>query len=91
MDKFQGDLLCHSSDFPGARDDVRGKGRKAVVIGSGTSSHDICQDYYNKGYDVTMVQRASTCVVSSASICKVLFGGVYEEGGPPSRMQIARR
>jgi cation diffusion facilitator CzcD-associated flavoprotein CzcO len=80
-DGFQGDLLAHSSNFPGASD--KGKGKKAVVIGACNSSHDICQDYHEKGYDVTMVQRSTTCVVSSDSATKILLGGIYAEGGPP--------
>ncbi|KAJ5480678.1 hypothetical protein N7539_006572 [Penicillium diatomitis] len=58
MDTFQGDLLCHSSEFQGAKPESRGK--KAVVVGSCNSGHDIAQDFVEKGYDVTMVQRSST-------------------------------
>lgn len=82
MDKFQGHFLGHSSAFPGARPD--GTGKKAVVVGACNSAHDICQDYYEKGYQVTMVQRSSTCVVSSESICRINLAGMYEEGGPPT-------
>ncbi len=81
-DKFSGDLLCHSSEFPGAREG--GQGKKAVVIGACNSSHDICHDYVEKGYDVTMVQRSSTSVVSSDAAVKILLGGVFEENGPPT-------
>ncbi|KAF3763245.1 FAD/NAD(P)-binding domain-containing protein [Cryphonectria parasitica EP155] len=82
IETFQGDFLGHSSAFPGARPD--GAGRKAVVIGACNSAHDICQDYHEKGYAVTMVQRSSTCVVSSSSICRISLKGDYEEGGPPT-------
>lgn len=82
---FQGDLLTHSSGFPGARPDGgANKKKKAIVVGACNSAHDICQDYYENGYDVTMVQRSSTCVVSSESICRINLAGVYEEGGPPT-------
>ncbi|KAH8892272.1 FAD/NAD(P)-binding domain-containing protein [Thozetella sp. PMI_491] len=81
QESFNGDLLCHSANFPGAKES--GKGKKAVVVGACNSSHDICQDYYEKGYEVTMVQRSSTCVVSSEAVLTYLLGGVYEEGGPP--------
>jgi hypothetical protein len=80
-DSFKGGLLCHSGDFPGARES--GKGKKAVVIGACNSSMDICQDYVEKGYDVTMVQRSSTFVISSESCCKVALGVLYEEVSPP--------
>lgn len=79
---FQGTRLCHSSDFRGADPDSRGK--KAVVVGSCNSGHDIAQDYYEKGYEVTMVQRSSTCVVSSSAITEIALKGLYEESGPPT-------
>jgi hypothetical protein len=82
MENFKGDRICHSSEFPGANPDSSGK--KAIVIGSCNSGHDIAQDYFEKGYDVTMVQRSSTCVVSSASIVNIGLKGLYEESGPPT-------
>lgn len=84
MDNFKGHLLCHSSEFPGARSDSKGKNRKAVVVGCCNSGHDISQTFAENGYDVTMVQRSSTCVVSSASITEIGLGGLYDETGPPT-------
>ncbi|KAK4245507.1 oxidoreductase-like protein [Corynascus novoguineensis] len=81
MDSFKGDLLCHSGNFPGAKES--GKGKRAVVVGACNSSMDICQDYVEKGYDVTMVQRSSTYVISSENAVKVALGVLYEENGPP--------
>lgn len=80
-ENFQGDRLCHSSEFPGAREDAQGK--KAVIVGSCNSASDIAQDYLEKGYDVTMVQRSSTHVISSKAITDIAFKGVYDENGPP--------
>lgn len=79
--EFKGDRLCHSSEFKGAN--VDGKSKKVIVVGSCNSGHDICQDFYEKGYDVTMVQRSSTCVISSEAILKIGLAGLYEENGPP--------
>ncbi|PLB54696.1 putative flavo protein [Aspergillus steynii IBT 23096] len=79
---FQGTRLCHSSDFPGA--DPNSRGKKAVVVGACNSGHDIAQDYYEKGYEVTIVQRSSTCVVSSAAVTDIGLKGLYEESGPPT-------
>ena len=81
MDGFKGDVICHSSEHKGARPD--GKGRKAVVVGCCNSGHDISQDFYEKGYDITMVQRSTTCVISSESITEIGLKGVYDEHGPP--------
>jgi cation diffusion facilitator CzcD-associated flavoprotein CzcO len=81
-ENFQGHRLCHSSEFPGAREDAKGK--KAIVVGSCNSAHDIAQDFLEKGYDVTIVQRSTTHVVSSQAITDIALKGLFEEGGPPT-------
>lgn len=81
MQDFRGTRLCHSSEFPGAS--LNSKGKKAVVVGSCNSGHDIAQDFYEKGYDVTMVQRSTTCVISSEAITEIGLKGLYDEDGPP--------
>ncbi|CAL3962655.1 unnamed protein product [Diplocarpon coronariae] len=78
---FKGDRLCHSSEFTGAK--LNGSGKKAIVVGCCNSGHDIAQDYFEKGYDVTIVQRSSTCVISSEALLKIGLAGLYEEQGPP--------
>ena len=80
MEGFKGDRLCHSSQFKGANSNSDGK--KAVVVGCCNSGHDIAQDFYEHGYDVTIVQRSSTYVMSSKAGLDVLLAGLYEEGGP---------
>ncbi len=80
MEDFKGDRLCHSSQFKGANSDSKGK--KAIVVGCCNSGHDIAQDFYEHGYDVTIVQRSSTYVMSSKEGLDVLLAGLYEEGGP---------
>ncbi|KAF7136676.1 hypothetical protein CNMCM5793_005954 [Aspergillus hiratsukae] len=82
MESFKGDRICHSSEF--AEANPASKGKKAVVVGSGNSGHDIAQDFYEKGYDVTMVQRSTTCVISSGSIVEIGLKGLFEEAGPPT-------
>ena len=80
MGDFKGDRLCHSSQFKGANS--VSKGKKAIVVGCCNSGHDIAQDFYEHGYDVTIVQRSSTYVMSSKEGLDVLLAGLYEEGGP---------
>jgi putative flavoprotein involved in K+ transport len=75
MDRFKGDLH-HSSKHPGP-DGCRGK--KAVVIGSNTSAHDICAALWEEGADVTMVQRSSTLVARSDTLMELGFRGLYSE------------
>ncbi|KAL3476688.1 hypothetical protein BJX99DRAFT_270341 [Aspergillus californicus] len=82
IDSFKGDRLCHSSNFRGALH--ANKGKKAIVVGSCNSGHDIAQDFYEKGYDVTMVQRSTTCVISSEAITEIGLKGLYDEQAPPT-------
>ncbi|RAL16074.1 flavin-containing monooxygenase [Aspergillus homomorphus CBS 101889] len=84
LESFKGDRLCHSSEFPGVSDLARPQAKKAVVVGACNSGHDIAQDYYEKGYDVTIVQRSSTCVISSASITDIGLKGLFDEDSPPT-------
>lgn len=81
INDFKGHLLCHSSEFPGARPD--GAGKKAIVVGCCNSGHDISHNYQESGYDVTIVQRSSTHVVSSKAITDIALKGVYSEDAPP--------
>src|SRR3954453_10825165 len=75
MDVFKGDQH-HSSKHPGP-DTYAGK--KAVVIGSNNSAHDICAALWEHGADVTMVQRSSTHVVRSDSLREVALSALYSE------------
>ena len=66
----------HSSQHPGP-DAYRGK--KAVVIGSNNSAHDICAALWEAGADVTMVQRSSSHIVKSDSLMDIALGDLYSE------------
>ncbi|WP_427115393.1 NAD(P)/FAD-dependent oxidoreductase [Pseudarthrobacter scleromae] len=66
----------HSSQHPGGGDWT---GKKAVVIGSNNSAHDICADLWEHGADVTMVQRSSTHIARSESLMDLALGGLYSE------------
>jgi len=82
MDSFAGDTICHSSKFKGAKKLAPGEKRHAIVVGCCNSGHDISQDFYERGYDITIVQRSSTYIMSSKEGLDVLLKGLYEEGGP---------
>jgi thioredoxin reductase len=81
MQEFKGDRLCHSSEHPGANPESKGK--KAIVVGCCNSGHDIAQDFFEKGYDITIVQRSTTCVVSSEAITDIGNKGLYDQDAPP--------
>ena len=75
MDSFKGDIH-HSSKHPGGD---KYAGKKAVVIGSNNSAHDICADLWENGADVTMVQRSSTHIARSETLMDLALGGLYSE------------
>ncbi len=75
MDVFKGEQH-HSSKHPGP-DGYRGK--KAIVIGSNNSAHDICAALWEVGADVTMIQRSSTHVAKSDSLMELGLGALYSE------------
>mmetsp|Transcript_24951 Transcript_24951/g.45994 ORF Transcript_24951/g.45994 Transcript_24951/m.45994 type:complete len:601 (+) Transcript_24951:156-1958(+) len=75
MEKFKGDQH-HSSRHPGP--DAY-KGKKALVIGSNNSAHDICAALWENDVDVTMVQRSSTHVVRSDTLMDIGLGALYSE------------
>ena len=82
QDVFRGDQH-HSSAHPGPDGYV---GKKAVVIGSNNSAHDICKALYENGVDVTMVQRSSTHIVKSDSLMDIGLGALYSEQAVESGM-----
>ncbi|MFN3972189.1 MAG: NAD(P)/FAD-dependent oxidoreductase [Gemmobacter sp.] len=82
MDRFKGDQH-HSSRHPGP-DAYRGK--KAVVIGSNNSAHDICAALWENDADVTMVQRSSTHIVRSDTLMEIGLGALYSEQAVRSGM-----
>jgi putative flavoprotein involved in K+ transport len=75
METFRGDQH-HSSAHPGP-DAYAGK--RAVVIGSNNSAFDICGALWEKGADVTMVQRTSTHIVRSDTLMDIGLGALYSE------------
>lgn len=79
LDDFKGDRLVHFSQFTGP--EQKADSKKAVVVGCSNSAHDIAKDYYDHGYDVTMVQRSSTLVVTSQTLIDVTMKGLYAEDG----------
>jgi cation diffusion facilitator CzcD-associated flavoprotein CzcO len=72
---FAGKVL-HSSRYD---DGENWKGKRALVIGTGNSGHDIAQDLYSSGADVTLVQRSSTLVVSIEPSAQLVYSP-YNEG-----------
>ncbi len=76
LDAYAG-VKVHSGSFANAG---QWKGKKALVLGSGTSGHDTAQELYSHGADVTLIQRSPTYVVSLKEAQSVY--AIYSEGIP---------
>ena len=68
--------VVHSSRYD---DGENWKGKRAVVIGTGNSGHDIAQDLYSSGAEVTIVQRSPTLIVSIEPSAQLVYSP-YNEG-----------
>jgi putative flavoprotein involved in K+ transport len=76
LDEFAGTKV-HSGKFADA---AQWNGKKALVLGSGTSGHDVAQELHANGADVTLIQRNPTYVVSLKEAQSVY--AIYSEGIP---------
>src|SRR6185295_13780978 len=74
---FRGTVL-HSSEY---QDGAAWRGKRALVIGTGNSGHDIAQDLYSSGASVTLVQRSPTLIINCDPSAQLVYG-LYSEGPP---------
>jgi len=72
---FAGTVL-HSTQY---QDGEAWKGKRALVIGTGNSGHDIAQDLASSGAQVTLVQRSPTLVVNIEPSAQLAYA-LYDEG-----------
>ena len=77
LKNFVGEVI-HSSNY---QNGTNWKGKKALILGSGNSAHDIAQDLYSNGTKVTMVQRSPTTIVNVEPSAQLPYK-LYEEGAP---------
>lgn len=77
LDEFGGEVL-HSSGYGAGSDHA---GRRALVIGTGNSGHDVAQDLHSYGASVTMVQRSPTTVAHAEPTAQKVYA-LYSEGLP---------
>jgi len=75
LKNFSGKIV-HSSGYD---DGENWKGKRALVIGTGNSGHDIAQDLYSSGAEVTLVQRSSTLIVSIEPSAQLVYSP-YKRG-----------
>ena len=74
MDVFKGDVM-HATNYPGADNWL---GKKAVVVGAGTTGHDIAQELAERGVDVTLAQRTPTVIYNVETVQKLIYPS-YDE------------
>jgi cation diffusion facilitator CzcD-associated flavoprotein CzcO len=75
LKNFTGQIL-HSSQYD---DGERWSGKRALVIGTGNSGHDIAQDLHSSGAVVTLVQRSSTLVTNIEPSAQLAYAA-YNDG-----------
>ncbi len=70
LKEFKGEAM-HTTAFTNG---AHWRGKKALVIGTGTSGHDVAQDLHANGVDTTIVQRGPTMVLSIDPSAKLTYG-----------------
>src|SRR4030088_2762144 len=75
LKNFTGAVI-HSSQYT---DGEEWRGKKALVIGTGNSGHDIAQDLHSSGARVTLVQRSSTLITNIEPSAQLAYA-TYNEG-----------
>jgi putative flavoprotein involved in K+ transport len=77
LDEFAG-AVVHSHGYT---DGAAWRGKRALVLGTGNSGHDVAQDLHSHGADTTIIQRGSTTVVSIDPSAKLNYA-LYDEDAP---------
>ncbi len=77
LDSFKGTVI-HTHDY---REGAKWRGKRVLVVGAGTSGHDVAQDLHGHGAQVTMIQRGSA-TVASVKAAGLVHSVYYEEDLP---------
>ena len=77
LDNFKGAVM-HTSQYG---EGAKWRGKKVLVVGAGTSGHDVAQDLHGHGAQVKMIQRGST-TVASIKAAGLVHSVYYEEDIP---------
>ena len=77
LDEFQGQVI-HSEGFDSG---AAWSGKKALILGTGSSANDIALDLHSHGVATTLIQRGSTTVISIDPSAR-LNEAIWDEGGP---------
>ncbi len=74
LENFAGQVM-HSHSFTNG---AAWRGKKALVLGTGNSAHDVAQDLHSHGVATSIIQRGSTTVVSVDPSAKLNYA-LYDE------------
>jgi putative flavoprotein involved in K+ transport len=77
LSDFKGNVI-HSEGF---HNGAAWAGKRAFILGTGSSANDIALDLHSFGVDTTIIQRGSTTVVSIDPSAR-LNEAIWDEGGP---------
>lgn len=77
LDQFNGTVM-HTHHY---REGAKWKGKKVIVVGVGTSAHDVAQDLHGHGAQVKMIQRGSA-TIASVKAAGLVHSVYYEEDLP---------
>jgi putative flavoprotein involved in K+ transport len=75
LKKFEG-MVMHSSRYT---DGEEWQGKRALVIGTGNSGHDVAQDLHSSGVHVTLFQRSPTLITNIEPSAQLAYAA-YNEG-----------
>jgi putative flavoprotein involved in K+ transport len=74
LEDFAGEVMHTHSFTTGAQ----WRGKRALVLGTGNSAHDVAQDLHSHGVATTLIQRGSTTVVTVDPSAKLNYA-LYDE------------
>ncbi len=77
LDAYTGTTM-HTHHY---REGTKWAGKKVLVVGAGTSAHDVAQDLHGHGAQVTMIQRGSA-TIASVKAAGLVHSVYYEEDLP---------
>jgi cation diffusion facilitator CzcD-associated flavoprotein CzcO len=78
-DKFEG-YISHSAAYRGSE---QFKGKKVLVVGTGSSGMDLAKDALDGGAEVTILQRGATYIMSTRHGVPATWTELYSETSPP--------
>lgn len=77
LDTFKGKVI-HTHDY---REGAKWRGKKVLVVGAGTSGHDVAQDLQGHGAQVKIIQRGPA-TVASVKAAGLVHSVYYDENLP---------